>query len=174
MPPDSGQIVVEIRDVTDLGQLIGAGSNPLMVFQYLSYWAILLIVFNNWTHRYVNLLFLSACVFVISLYIVYVSPGYIKYYDGNKTYHIVGQAKIMLDLIGHVLPLAYVIFKYMTFYLRKDMAYSIATSNAFLIILVYLALFDVGHLYDVNDMTFGILCVVCVASYILFFNYTSF
>lgn len=150
--------------------------NPLQhfvaSFQYLTIWTIVLVVFHRWTHNCINLLFLTSVVFVFAMYISYIQPGYFKYnpIGDGETYKITGMAKLALDMLGHVVPLLFVVWRYWHYYNQRGMAYSMVTSNAFLIVLIYLMAFDAKYMYDADGMSVVVLTIICLSLYLLIYN----
>lgn len=146
-------------------------SHVLSSIQYLTIWTIVLVVFHKWTHKYINLLFLTSTVFIFAAYISYVRPGYFKYNpigdDDATVYRITGTAKIVLDIVAHVLPLLFVMWRYLPYYTQHDVVYSFATSNAFLVLLIYLVAFDAREVYDAHGPSTVVLTVMCLCAYII-------
>lgn len=140
--------------------------NLINVWRYMTTWSFVLVLLHKWTFMYVNLLLLSGCVLVFAMYISYIQPGYIKYSDG-KEYKITGKAKYAMDVMFHVSPFVFILYKYGRYYTNKAVAWSLPTSNAFLIILLYMIMFDPTQTYDVTFAVVYVLAALLVVYLLL-------
>jgi len=150
----------EINNFTSLFAAYTDSSMDLVnVWQHLTAWSFALILLHKWTYRYINLLFLSGTVLVLALYISYIKPGYIKYHDLQGSYKITGHVKVTIDLLFHCLPFVFVWFKYGKYYGGHRVKWSIATSNASVLLLIYLIMFNPKEIYDANNDVLWILAI---------------
>lgn len=78
--------------------------------------------------------------------------------------------KLLADVFAHLGPLVFIAIVYGRMYMRGDRAYSLATSNAFLMILIYIGLFDVRETYGIDGQTFALLVACCLAIYLAIFR----
>lgn len=172
-------IINSIKDYYNIMTSVNFYDYVASPFKYFTAWVFVLVVFHKWTFRFFNLMFLSLSVLVVSMYISYVDPKYFKYIlirnkvstEGNGTvtnvvYHIKGNTKIILDVIYHILPFIFVVWKYGLYYMKYDVAYSLSMSNAVLLIMIYIVLFNVEQVYDLNEYIFVSLVCMLVLVYL--------
>lgn len=119
-------------------------------FTVWSYGIVVLSLILPQISKYINLLFLTTFVLILSLLISYVSPGYIKYYDPyGKTTNITGNAKYFIDILFHIIPFGVVyVLHYDTYRIRP---YDMSFVNTLLLMLINIIIFDAKKTYDLSD-----------------------
>lgn len=137
LPRNIYNSIAEWRDYSGLGLL------------YFTNWFLVLVVLHAFVYKYVNLVFLACSIFFMSTFIVHVYPRRIEGYKNNgEKFVFQGKILIIFDILLHVLPVAFVLIKYLEFY--KIRPWGLATSNALLIILIYVILINPVQIYGLN------------------------
>jgi hypothetical protein len=132
-------------------------------FRYFSTWVLLLVVFHKYTHDFIDLYFISGIVFVLSMFVSYISPGYLNYEQNGNVYKIEGPLKVLIDVTIHILP-----FVFISLYYGQNIQSGLCLSNAMLIMLIYLILFDPKRVYNVGDKSVLMFLTYLVASVVFF------
>jgi hypothetical protein len=107
---------------------------------------------------------------ILALYVSNINPGYLKF-DADGTHKIKGPLRITLDLVFHVLPFVFIFVKYWQYYRTRLL--SISTSNALLILLIYIVVFDPILVYDVHGNSIIYLILITLVSFLVFVNKTK-
>ena len=146
-----------------LSEPMFAASNA---FKFFTIWVFVLVCLHRLTYKYVNLLALVWVVLVFSLYFSYISPGYFAF----DKYVLVGTAKLGVDVLFHWLPAAFITWMYWSVY--KGNGFGLATSNALLLFLVYLMVYDVREVYKIErvDADLVILFIAVILVYLAIFR----
>lgn len=74
----------------------------LNIFDFLTVWVFILVLFHKITNKIVSLPFLSFIVMFNGLYFSYINPGKFVLKDCQRTYEIVGYEKLLGDIFCHV------------------------------------------------------------------------
>lgn len=121
---------------------------------YLTMWCCTLVILSatilQSIPRYINVLFLTTFVFAVATYIVNINPGHLNVIIGpnNENVKLQGAPLHIFDFCVHFLPFLYCYFNYSEFYKQQPFGY--ATSNALIIIFVYLWCINPIELYDLR------------------------
>jgi len=82
-------------------------------YEFFTIWFITLLLLENYTNKYINLLFLSSIVLICGSYISFINPKYyiIKDFNNNK-FKIDKHNRLLIDIFLHFLPFMYCLKKY--------------------------------------------------------------
>lgn len=164
MPPERKEDITSVTRLLQLGLEDPLG-HAIHTTQYLTSWVLALVAFHPWTHTHVNLLFLTGFVFILSMYISFIKPGYFAYRYKGKTYLAKGGAKLFLDATMHIAPLAMVLWLYGGYYLHPEVVFSLATSNSLLVLFLYTISADFPSLYEVSPHAVVVLTLLFLGAY---------
>ena len=110
----------------------------LYAIVFLTFWMIILVVFHQYTYKYIDLLYLTFICLILGSYISFINPGKYIYKSGEKEeiiefngYHRI----IIIDISMHFIFFFFVYFLYYNYYKRKDIKLIL---NSILLILIYL------------------------------------
>jgi hypothetical protein len=93
----------------------------LQIFMFFTIWNILLVIFNNITYKYINLLYTSFITLFIGLYLSFINPRIFILRFGGQKYKFVGWKKfIYIDIICHISIFLYIYYKYRDYYNLLD------------------------------------------------------
>lgn len=163
--------MVEQTVIRTLDEFFGVAMREPMfaassALKFFTVWVCVLAMFHRVTYKYVNLLVLVWVVLVFSLYLSFVSPGYYAF----EEYVLVGSAKLWVDVMFHWLPAAAITWLYWRVYRRVGVS-TFATSNAFLVFLVYILAFDVREIYKIERVEdLVVLFVAVIVAYLAIFR----
>ena len=136
------------------------------VFFFFTIWNIILILFHKYTHRYVELLYLSYMTFMVGMYFSTVNPRqYIIYYGKNnklvisKWYYL-----LVVDLFFHFAMFLFVYFKYYKFYKSADT--NMMLFGSILVLIIYICLINSEKVYGISFME--ILTVITIVTLLYF------
>lgn len=138
----------------------------MFFFLYLfTFWVIILCIFDEYTHKYVNLLYLTFVTLVIGMYISYVHPRYFHYPIDNDVIKFEGFTKFyIIDLFSHIIPFIYIVYKYKSYYSSISLADMPFT---FLILIMYYILLNTETIYGINKQELVLLFVGSTMLYFL-------
>lgn len=119
------------------------------VAQYFTLWCLLLVCFSSHTHMYVDLLLTSSFVLLCGSYLTYVYPRRVKFMFNGETFTIVGWKLNLIDLLFHVLPFMYIVWRYGEYYIKSEKTIP-PLLNSLLVALLYVSTFDVFEVYGVR------------------------
>lgn len=118
---------------------------------FFTCWVLVLVVFHSRTHAYVDLLFLTLVVLVLSTYILYVADGRFILIDRNSNsieFHPYDLETIFVNLVFHVAPFVIVTYLYFDYYMSQfDVDRFILT---ILLVFSYVTIVDYGFVYGIN------------------------
>jgi hypothetical protein len=84
---------------------------------FLTFWVVILVVFHKYTHKYIDLLYLTFLCFVMGSYISFVKPGYFVLHGGSNDIVFSGFHKfVIVDVAVHFFFLLFVYQLYYSFY----------------------------------------------------------
>lgn len=138
----------------------------MFFFLYLfTFWVIVLCIFDEYTHKYVNLLYLTFITLIIGLYISYVHPRYFRYPIDDETIRFEGFTKFyIIDLFSHIVPFIYILFKYKSYYASTSL---IDMPFTFLILSMYYILLNTETIYGISKQEVLILFIGSTMLYFL-------
>jgi hypothetical protein len=100
-----------------------------VAFRYLS---VYVVAFGRWTHRWVDLMFLTSVVVCESVMLFHVHPGYLQI---GETVKVSGWQMLVVDVLFHLTPFLWVVWKYRDYYRQNTWGAGVAW--AVLLILAY-------------------------------------
>lgn len=142
-------------------------SNPLDVFVLLKFfttWCVIIVAFHEVLHKYIEVLFLTAIVFLIGSYVSHVKPKYFILKLTNQTIYIEGFSKLLIDLI-HVSLFVFAIRYYGRYYLQCKKHW-LPLTNTVMLLWLYLLLVRPDEIYDIDESDFVILFVIAITLYL--------
>lgn len=120
----------------------------LYIFMFFTTWNFLLVLFHQYTHNYINLIYLSLMTVTIGMYFSFINPRKFVYYLDNEQYTFTGIEKfILIDLFLHIAVLGYVLTKYSKFYNKST---SKQLVNSILLLILYLTIIPFKKTYGVS------------------------
>jgi len=123
---------------------------------FFTFWSLIIMLFAIFFRQFFDLLFIWVIVFIVGFYLSYVDPGYGVLKINDNRIEINGLAKLLIVDLTHILILVLaIVFKEK----NPDMIKSL---TSFLLILVYLALFDLS-IYEIKDIDVAMLLGFVVA-----------
>lgn len=141
----------------------------LMISNYLQYFTIInlsLIVFHQYTYKYINILFTSLLVSICGFVVFQVYPrSFTANITTSHNLFVKNEAAILVDIIFHQVPLAFVIWKYLSYYKIDSFGVSFIISQC--IILVYLSTFNPYSIYRCKTKNIILLYVLSIVIYAL-------
>lgn len=136
---------------------------------YFTNWTVLLILLHKFSHKYFNLLFLSFFVLIVSTYVFYINNNFFPFSFRNEVLGLYGTYKDLMHIIIHILPLAFILSKYGSYYiLKKKIFHNILPT--FLLIVIYLFFVNFTHLYMIGWKDVTLLFVVTMLTYLSFYE----
>lgn len=85
----------------------------MYAWRFLTFWMVLLVIFHKWTHKYIDLLYLSFVCFSVGSYISFVGPGVYKY--GDVEFKGL-ERLIVVDMAIHIFFFLFVYWNYYSYY----------------------------------------------------------
>jgi hypothetical protein len=141
----------------------------LQIFMFFTTWNVLLVIFNRYTYKYINLLYTSFITLFIGLYLSFINPRRFVFRFANKKYKFVSWEKfISIDIIFHIFVFLYIYYKYYFVYYKNIDA---CTEDQLLILslcilFTYIICINVEKIYGITLLEF--LIVFCIANIIYF------
>ena len=133
---------------------------------FLTSWSILFVILHTFTHKYIDLLYMTFIILVIGSYISFVRPKKFVYKIDNEEIVFKGLHKlIVVDIFAHLLPFLFIYYKYRTYYMTRD--FPLYDPITILIILSYFVLIDTNALYGVDKYEIFLLFIVGTCLYSL-------
>lgn len=131
---------------------------------FFTFWNILLVIFHQYTHRHVNLLFLSFMCLVIGSYLSFINPRLFLFQIGEEKIYLTGLHKlIIVDIFAHLLPFLFIYVTYSKYYENQNPLFSPLT---LLIVFIYGILINHQRVYRASILE---LSIVSLISYCLYF-----
>lgn len=118
-------------------------------FQFLTCWIVLAVVFHNYTHEYVDLLYLTFLAFIVGSYISFFNPGYYSIEDKDEKNSIIfaGMHRIIVvDLAIHAFLFGFVLIKYYDYY-KVNSNSIVPLTTAFGVVCAYVMCIDIEKVY---------------------------
>ncbi len=84
----------------------------LNIFEFLTVWVFILVLFHKITQKIVCLPFLTFIVMINGLYFSHINPCKFVLKDCNKTYELTGYEKLLGDIFCHVGIFVFIYFIY--------------------------------------------------------------
>jgi hypothetical protein len=142
----------------------------LHVFSFFTTWNVILVLFNKWTHRYVNLLYLSFITTFVGLYLSFVNPRRFVFRFGQQKYNFTGLEKFFIvDITFHIFVFMYVLYLYhVHYYYAKPSMYN-TTIIAFVLLLVYVSMINIRRVYGIPFEEIAIVFALCTFLYFIIF-----
>lgn len=136
-------------------------------FKFFTTWVLVMALFHKYVFDKVNLLFLSWMTCIVGLYFSFINPRkFVFYFEGLK-YEYTGLEKfIIVDILFHVLVLI-AIYQYYGAYYKSIGLGNSQTLIALVIMMIYLAMFDVKKIYGVSYYEMTAMVVVAGILYVL-------
>ena len=120
----------------------------LYILMFFTTWNFMLVLFHQYTHNYVNLIYLSLITVTIGLYFSFINPRKFVYYLDNEKYTFTGIEKfILIDLFLHIAVLGFVLAKYNKFYNKATLQPFV---NSVLLLILYLIIIPFKRTYGVS------------------------
>lgn len=136
------------------------------VFQYLTFWMVIIVFFHKLFFKYINLLFFTLFVLISSTYIYFFetpqNPIMFKIF-GYPIKIMDLKTKIIIHLLFHILPFLFILFNYHDYY--KSL-FDISLLNITVFIIIYSILINYAKIYFT---TFNIFLIYYLLSFIFYF-----
>ena len=133
--------------------------NPLRLLFYFTTWNCILVCFFNIFDPYIDIVFTSFTVLIISSYFVYVRPRYIKVTSSDMNNDVIQGIQLqVLHGIFHILPFALVV-------LWLKPCYKVSYKKLFftaVIVYVYMLTVNVEKLYNITRQEMVLLSILAV------------
>lgn len=136
------------------------------VFQYFTFWLMILLVIHKHVYKHIDILFLSVVVFVIGIYISHVNPKRYTLRLGNGDVIVDGWFKLATADVSHSLLLLYAIVMYGRYYIKQQSIIPLLVALAFLT--TYFSISKPHLVYDVSVSEFTVLMTSVTLFYIVF------
>ncbi len=119
-----------------------------MLYKFFTLWVVLLVLFNKYTYKYVNLEYLTFITLIVGLYLSYINPKFYRFKILDKWYEIRKTCEkfFLVDLLFHILTFYFVYKTYHNEYIKYDKR----TFSSLLLILVYYLLIDINKVYNIS------------------------
>lgn len=130
------------------------------IFNFFTFWVAILCIFHNYTHEYLDLVFLSFIVLIIGSYISFVHPKKYTFIIQDKEYIFYGLHRLLTIDLLHIMMFVLIMCKYqrptkMTFI------------NSLILIFIYYILFDVENVYKISRNTMMMIFILATFLYII-------
>ncbi len=126
----------------------------LMPFKYLTMYVCVLVLFSKWTHKWIDLMFLTSMVISGAFVLFHVHPGYLKICEKMN---IDGWLLNVVDVLFHLFPFLWVVFRYRRYYIEH--AWGRGTAWAFLMVILYVMFGQPYTTYDA-DVRVGVIAML--------------
>ena len=141
----------------------------LQIFMFFTTWNVLLVIFNNITYKYIDLLYTSFITLFIGLYLSFINPRRFIFRFGLKKYKFVSWEKfIAVDIVFHIFIFLYIYYKYYNSYysLLDKCEEDEILIISLCILFTYIICINVQKVYGITLLEF--LIVFCIANIIYF------
>ncbi len=141
----------------------------LQIFMFFTTWNVLLVIFNNITYKYIDLLYTSFITLFIGLYLSFINPRRFIFRFGTKKYKFVSWEKfIAVDIVFHIFIFLYIYYKYYNNYysLLNKCAEDEILIISLCILFIYIICINVQKVYGITLLEF--LIIFCIANIIYF------
>lgn len=115
---------------------------------FFTTWCVLLVALHKNLYKNINLLYISFVTCVIGTYFSLYNPKYFEFEWKNKTYIVDGWKKFFLADLTHIIPFLIIYCIYYKYY--KTSKSILQNIHAFLILIIYLSLYNVQKVYNVS------------------------
>lgn len=130
------------------------------LFDFFTTYLLLLVIFNKYTAKHIDLFFLTIITLFMGIFISYYHPKYYHFVFNNHEYNMSGYRRWIVDAI-HI-----ALFIYTSLYVANTTnQYTI--TNSILILIVYLFLFDIEKVYRVNKQDLIVIGLIIIILYII-------
>lgn len=136
------------------------------IHYFFTTWVVILVIFHKYTHKYLDLLYLTFVTCLIGLYISYIHPQKYDFILNYKNYTIKSLDKfILVDLLFHIIAFLFIFAKY-----NHKFELNIPFLNSICIILLYSISMNLYQVYGIRQ--FELLTVMVIANllYIILFE----
>lgn len=142
--------------------------NYLYAFRFFTCWMIIMIIFHHYTHKYINLLYLSLVTMIGGLYLSFINPRkFIFYFEGVRYEYTGIQKFIIVDLIFHILAFYFIYCRYSKYYTNMfDMKFLISC----IILFIYMLSYNIRKVYGISLMELFSVCIISTIIYFILFH----
>lgn len=138
------------------------------VLKYLTLWIAVLVLFNKYTSKIFNLLFLTLFILIGGVYISFVSPKYYLFRFSNLLLKVdTVITRCFIEFFVHFLMFVFIIMN--QYKIHK--LFSVQTLNSILFIITYLLIVDVRTLYHLQTHDMVNIIIILVITTVLLFSY---
>jgi len=146
-------------------------SNYLHIFMFFTTWNVLLVIFNKYVYKYINILYTSFITLFIGLYLSFINPRRFIFRFGEKKYSFTSWEKfIAVDIVFHIFTFLYVYYNYFVYYKSLDKCAEDKLLIVSLIVLfTYIICINVKKIYGISLLEFLIIfCITNILYFIIF------
>lgn len=139
------------------------------VIKFFTTWAVIIIIFHTFTHKYINLLLLAVIVFFGGMYVSYINPRTYFFEFKGEDYNITSPwlRFFAIDTPCHILLLVITVYLYGN---NHPKFISLQTLAVFILLLVYILIYDVQDIYKIDEMQMYSVVFCGVLIYVLVFR----
>lgn len=138
------------------------------IHMFFTTWVVLLLVFHDYTHRYIDLFFLTFVTLFCGLYVSLVSPRKYSFVLFGDTYFLTGIDRFFaVDIVFHIIAFIFVYSRYHSYYTPASIDGKFL--SALLIIAAYLILVDAKRQYMTSKPEMYGVLVLSVIVYTMLF-----
>jgi hypothetical protein len=143
---------------------------------FLTTWIVILVLFHKYTHKYINLLYLTFLAFAVGSYLSFINPGFYTLPLSRKENIIFHgwHRFIIIDVAIHFLFFCFVYYFYYDFYKTGKTVSGRRISNnticAICIVILYLSILSYNCVTKIYKIGLVELVIVSIISSILYFS----
>lgn len=146
----------------------------LYIFNFFTTWSVILALLHSYTHKYINLLFVSFVTFIAGLYLSFINPRRFVFYFDKERYEYTGVQKfIIVDMLFHLLVFYLIWEKYGNFYSQTDPLVCTKTWTAMVIMGAYAMLYPLKKIYGIPVQELLLVCTIAILLYFIIFHQKS-
>jgi hypothetical protein len=152
---------------TDLKQVIDKLS-PLDVFAVLRFftaWCLVIVIFHKQLYKHVDILFLTAVVFVVGSYASHIYPKKFILRLTNQNIYLEGLQKFFFVDVIHI-GMFVIAIKYYSKYYLTNKTHWVPLTNAVMIMWAYLLIIQPETVYNIRSSDFALVMSVAILLYL--------